>query len=33
MLDQATRKDQEYDAADDPRRLRPGEIDPGVGVR
>ena len=28
MLDQATRKDQEYDAADDPRRLRPIDPDP-----
>ena len=28
LLDQATRKDQEYNPADDPRRLRPGEIDP-----
>lgn len=28
LLDQATRKDQELSATDDPRRLRPGEIDP-----
>eukprot|EP00908_Phaeocystis_cordata_P006594 Transcript_17212.p1 GENE.Transcript_17212~~Transcript_17212.p1 ORF type:complete len:818 (+),score=477.15 Transcript_17212:124-2577(+) len=28
LLDQATRKDQDYKAEDDPRRLRPGEIDP-----
>ena len=28
LLDQATRKDQGMEDADDPRRLRPGEIDP-----
>ena len=28
LLDQATRKDQDYKPEDDPRRLRPGEIDP-----
>jgi len=28
LLDAACSKDEEYDAADDPRRLRPGEIDP-----
>ncbi|GAX75409.1 hypothetical protein CEUSTIGMA_g2853.t1 [Chlamydomonas eustigma] len=28
LLDMAVSKDDQYDAADDPRRLRPGEIDP-----
>ena len=28
LLDLAQQKDEEYDPADDPRRLRPGEIDP-----
>ena len=28
LLDQATERDDAYDAKDDPRRLRPGEIDP-----
>ena len=28
LLDAAARKEEGYDAADDPRRLRPGEIDP-----
>jgi len=28
LLDAACAKDEDYDAADDPRRLRPGEIDP-----